>query len=297
MWPSKPIILMDGATGTELGRRGVDISLPLWSARALIDGQTILAEIHRDYLEAGADAITTATFRTHRRSLEKAGMGGRAEELTKRAVAIAVEMRDRYNRKALVLGSVAPLEDCYKPELAPAADVCDDEHGEMIGRLLAAGVDGVAIETQNNRRESLAAAKQAQDQAPGRWMISFCTKSDGPPGTLLSGEPLTDLLPMLASATAVGVNCVAAPATEAQVKLLRLLLEPSVLVSAYANVSKAGPSGEWVNTDAVDPEIYAQYAARWVNAGATIIGGCCGTRPDMIRAIAKRLGQQAAAAR
>ncbi len=63
------ILLLDGATGTELGRRGVDIRLPLWSARALLDAPEVLAGIHRDYLEAGAGAITANTFRTHHRSL------------------------------------------------------------------------------------------------------------------------------------------------------------------------------------------------------------------------------------
>lgn len=289
MWPSKPILLLDGATGTELGRRGADISLPLWSARALIDRPELLAQIHRDYLEAGAHAITACTFRTHRRSLEKAGMGDRSAELTRRAVEIAQEARDRCNPRAVVLGSVAPLEDCYQPELAPKADACDAEHAQMIENLLKAGADGILIETMNNLHESAAAAQQAQRLSPRRWSISFCTKSDGPPGMLLSGEPLADLLPALAGASSIGVNCVAGPAVEAQVKLLRLLVPPEIRISAYANVSKAGPDGQWIRTDAVDPEIYAEYAGRWVNAGATIIGGCCGTHPAMIRAIAARL--------
>ena len=288
-WPDKPICLLDGATGTELGRRGADISLPLWSARAIMERPDVVAQVHRDYLEAGADAITTNTFRTHRRSLAKAGLGASAVELTRRAVEIAQQARDQVNPKALVLGSVAPLEDCYKPELSPDAGTCAQEHGEMIATLLDAGVDLLLIETMNCLRESAAAAKEAQKKLPGGWMISFCTKSDGPPAMLLSGEPLTDLLPALHSAASIGVNCVAAPATEAQVKLLRLLVPHEIRISAYANVSKAGPDGQWIKTDAADPEIYAEYAARWVAAGASIIGGCCGTRPEMIAAIAKKL--------
>src|SRR5438034_11831000 len=73
--PAHDLLLLDGATGTELGRRGADISLPLWSARAIIEAPDILADIHRDYLRAGADLITANTFRTHRRTLAKAGMG------------------------------------------------------------------------------------------------------------------------------------------------------------------------------------------------------------------------------
>ena len=289
VWLTKPIMLLDGATGTELGRRGVDISLPLWSARAITDAPEVIADIQRDYLLAGADMITANTFRTHRRSLAKAGLADRAEELTRRAVEIAMEARDRHNPDALVVGSVAPLEDCYTPELSPDGETCATEHGELMAQLLDAGVDGLLIETQNTLREAEAAAQQAARLAPGRWMISFCMKHDGPPGMLLSGESIADLLSTLSGAHAVGINCTAAPTTEAQVKLLRLLLPVHQRIVVYANVSKATRNGGWETTDAVDPQIYANYAARWIAAGASVIGGCCGTRPDMIKAIAAQL--------
>ncbi len=84
-------ILLDGATGTELTRRGVDTGLPLWSANALLteEGTRALQQIHADYLAAGAEVITANTFRTHVRRLAPSGNGGRALELTRRAVEIA----------------------------------------------------------------------------------------------------------------------------------------------------------------------------------------------------------------
>jgi S-methylmethionine-dependent homocysteine/selenocysteine methylase len=288
-----PVLLLDGATGTELGRRGVDISLPLWSARAIIDAPRVLEAVHRDYLEAGADIVTACTFRTHRRSLAKAGLGGQARELTQRAVEIALRARDAVNPRAWVVGSVAPLEDCYRPELAPPFEQCACEHREMIVNLLDAGVDGILIETQNTLREAAAASAQAIElvKHPACWMISFCTRSDGPPNILLSGETPTDVLPSLAGAFSVGVNCAAAPAIESQVKLLRMLVPPATRVSAYANVGRASAAGEWIATDAVDPNVYAQHAARWIAAGASIVGGCCGTTPATIRALGKALGR------
>jgi len=291
----RTILLLDGATGTELGRRGVDISLPLWSAHAILEAPQILEAVHRDYLEAGADMITANTFRTHRRSLAKVGpdLGDRARELTHRAVEIAQRARDAVNPGARIVGSVAPLEDCYRPDLAPPLEACEAEHRELITHLLEAGIDGVLIETQNCLREAGAAARAAMElvKPPAFWMISFCTRSDGPPNILLSGETLTDILPSLTGAFSIGVNCVAAQAIEAQIKLLRMLVPQPVRISAYANIGKATPAGDWVCTDAIDPEIYSQYAARWVAAGATIIGGCCGTRPATIRALARQLGK------
>ncbi|MBT8484701.1 MAG: homocysteine S-methyltransferase family protein [Phycisphaerales bacterium] len=280
------ILILDGATGTELARRGVDISLPLWSARALLDAPEVVEAIHRDYLEAGAGAIITNTFRTHRRSLAKAGLGDQARALTHRAVEIARATRDRVKPAAKVLGSVAPLEDCYRPDLAPSPQACMAEHAEIIQDLLDAGVDDIVIETMSARHEAAAAAAVADNLCPGRWMMSFCLKTDGPPGVLLQGATLVDMLPLLSGAHAVGVNCIDASKLTPQVELLRKLLPHRIRVAAYGNIGHADPDGSWTSSDALDPERYAAYARDWVRAGATIIGGCCGTTPETIRAMA-----------
>ncbi len=175
------VLLLDGATGTELERRGVDITLPLWSARALIDAPEELRRIHVDYLDAGAGGVTANTFRTHRRTLDWDGRGERAVALTRQAVEIARAACDERKRGALVLGSVAPLEDCYRPDLAPDEAACRAEHAEMISNLLEAGVDLILIETMNNVTETIAAVDAARTRAPGKWIISFCAKSQGPP--------------------------------------------------------------------------------------------------------------------
>jgi S-methylmethionine-dependent homocysteine/selenocysteine methylase len=286
------VLLLDGATGTELERRGVDITLPLWSARALITSPAVLAEIHRDYLQAGADAITANTFRTHRRTLAREPGIPDAADLTRAAVEIARACRDEHKPGALVLGSVAPLEDCYRPDLAPDADACAREHAELIGTLVEAGVDRILIETMNNLTEARAAVDAARRLAGDRWMVSFCTRSTGPPGTLLSGEPIAAILDELHDAWALGVNCVAAPAVEAQVAALRAMLPATARIIAYANIGYADQAGNWVTTDAVAPDRYAAYAATWIKAGASVIGGCCGTTPDTIRAVSGLVRRQ-----
>ncbi len=283
--PANGVLVLDGATGTELDRRGLDISLPLWSARALLEAPDVLGEIHRDYLRAGADAVTTCTFRTHARTLAKAAVDRDAGDLTRQAVEIARAARDEHKPSALVLGSVAPLEDCYRPDLAPDSATCRREHAAIVADLVAAGVDVVLIETMNNIAEARAAADAARRLAPGKWIASFCTRSPGPPGVLLSGEPLDDILDELEDAFAVGVNCVAAPAVTAQVAWLRQRLVGTARISAYANVGYADAEGNWVSTDAVTPARYADYARSWIEAGATLVGGCCGTTPETISAV------------
>ncbi|MCU0709562.1 MAG: homocysteine S-methyltransferase family protein, partial [Pirellula sp.] len=134
-------LLLDGATGTELNRRGVDTGLPLWSANALTTdaGLNVLRQVHLDYLNAGADIITTNTFRTNRRAL--AGKGFSARELTLRAVATAREAIAEFGEPAIVAGSLSSLEDCYRPDLVPPADECLAEHSERIHHLVEGGVD------------------------------------------------------------------------------------------------------------------------------------------------------------
>ncbi len=287
------IILLDGATGSELERRGVEIGLPLWSANAILHAPEVVQQVHRDYLEAGARAITTNTFRTHQRSLAKAGMGDRAGELTRIAVEIARAARDGANTDALVLGAVAPLEDCYRPHLAPDGDTCHREHAQCIEHLVEAGVDMVWIETMCSAREATAAADAARSIAPSRWGISFCLADDG---KVLDGTALEDIIPAIVDARWIGINCVAATVLARHVAMLRSALDTAGLtgdagprIAAYGNVGHADGHGAWISTDAVAPKRFAEHAMDWVHAGATVVGGCCGTTPATIEHVSSML--------
>ena len=153
--------VVDGATGSELDRRGVDCSLPLWSANANLIAPEVLKDVHKHYLLNGAKAITTNTFRTHETTLKKVGLGHLAKELTTKAVEMAVQARDEVNPDALVLGCVAPLENCYRADLVPDTDVCKREHRKMMTNLMDAGCDFLLIETASNGKEAIACAEVA----------------------------------------------------------------------------------------------------------------------------------------
>jgi Homocysteine/selenocysteine methylase (S-methylmethionine-dependent) len=271
-------ILLDGATGSELDRRGADTSLPLWSARALLESQDILAAIHADYARVGAEVITANTFRTHQRSLAKGGLGERAAELTRTAVAIA----RRAAPSAFVAGSLAPLEDCYSPELVPPPAECEREHTAMAGHLAEAGADLILIETMNTIREAEAAARAAL--ATGLpTLVSFVCRSDG---RLFSGERVTDAARALAALGVHGllINCTPAPTIQQPFAELRAAVGalPSGL---YANIGHTDEIKGWTNTLDVTPAEYARLAAAWLAAGARLVGGCCGTTPEHIAAI------------
>ena len=282
---SESIFLLDGATGSELDRAGVNVGMPLWSAHAILEAPEILKQVHISYLEAGAQAIVTNTFRTHERSLAKAGMGDRAEELTTKAVEIAQSARDEVNTDALVFGSVAPLEDCYEPELAPLSKVCEEEHAQMIKHLVNSGVDLVLLETMCSAGELCAASIAAMENTDD-WALSMCLKQDST-GILLDGNPIAEFIPALARARFIGINCYPAPKLAEQVTYLRSIAPAHMPIAAYGNVGHSDDEGGWINTDAVEPKRFAAYAMDWVDAGASIIGGCCGTTPATIAAIGK----------
>jgi S-methylmethionine-dependent homocysteine/selenocysteine methylase len=273
---SRPLLL-DGATGTELERRGVRSALPLWSSWALLEAPDTLRAIHGDYLRAGAGALTTATFRTHARSLAAAGLEGRAAELTALAVRLAREAAEETRRPAFVLGSAAPLEDCYHPERVPDAAALAREHAAHAGHLVAAGADAILVETMNTRREAVAAARAARE-AGADVLVSFVC---GTGARLLSGEPLDEALDAVGAfePLALGVNCLPPGAVAACLGPLR---QSGRAFLVYANLTTPGP-------EPVSPEAYAGAALGWIREGAACVGGCCGTTPSHIAALASRL--------
>ena len=276
--------LLDGATGTELNRRGVDTGLPLWSANALTTdtGLNVLRQIHLDYLNAGADVLTTNTFRTHRRAL--AGNAHAARELTRRAVATAQEAVAQFGQHAQVAGSVAPLEDCYRPDLVPTDDECRAEHSERIDHLVEAGVDLLLIETMNSIREAVIAAKLATITGRPTW-VSFACDSEG---RILSGESVAVAAGMLLplGVMALGVNCGPAHTLAKPLAELRATCGPDFPLIAYGNIGYADEAQGWINTASESPDIYYEHASHWP---AEIIGGCCGTTPDHISRLAKAI--------
>jgi len=291
---SRPILL-DGATGTELERRAVDIRPPLWSARALTSAPEVLGQIHADYVRAGAEVITANTFRTHRRSLAAAGLGHRAKELTLYAVEIAREvvvLAAPAGRERFVAGSIGPLEDCYSPQLVPLQAECEREHAEMAQSLVEAGADLILVETMNTIREARAATQAAR--ATGLPVItSFVCRGDG---KLFSGETVTEAVETIAPLGVVGllINCtpstmIAQPFRELHAAV-QSLSTPVPITGLYANIGHTTEISEWPDTKEVAPLEYAQLAAEWLKQGATLVGGCCGTTPAHIAALRVVMG-------
>jgi S-methylmethionine-dependent homocysteine/selenocysteine methylase len=273
---ASPPVLLNAATGTELQRRGADTRLPLWSARALVESPALVSAIHKDEVAAGAEVLTANTFRTHRRTLEKAGLGGRSRELTLLAVRLAREAAEGGGREVFVAGSLSPLEDCYRPDLVPEDEALEREHRDQAESLATAGVDAILLETHNTVRELVAAARAAK--ATGLPYIASMV-TDGA-GRLLSGEPIEDAVRALErfDPDALSINCV--PAARLSADLARLAAAaPDRPLGAYGNLGLPADDFGWSFTEELSPELYADHARKWVAIGARLVGGCCGTTP------------------
>jgi S-methylmethionine-dependent homocysteine/selenocysteine methylase len=279
---SGQVLLLDAAMGTELQRRETNTALPLWSARTLIDDPELVWTIHGDEVASGADILTANTFRTHARTLGKAGFAERAGELSALAVRLAHQAAATPGREVFVAGSLAPLEDCYRPDLVPDDAALEREHGAHARFLADAGVDLMLAETHNTIREAVAVTRAAK--ATGLpVVVSLVT--DGA-GKLLSGETLeTAAGALLALAPdAIGINCVAAGRLAGDLALLARAT-PGQSLAAYGNLGLPADGPGWSFTEELDPGDYALEAKRWTVLGARIVGGCCGTTPAHTRAL------------
>jgi S-methylmethionine-dependent homocysteine/selenocysteine methylase len=266
------LVLLDGPMGTELERRGVALPPPAWSARALEAAPEAVAAIHREYAAVGATVHRANTFRTHQRS-----SGQLWHELAQRAVELA-----RANARAgqRVAGSIGPLEDCYRPDLSPGVEA-RAEHRALASVLAASGVDLLFCETFPHPIEAAVAVEAAVETGVPTWV----SLTPAPDGSLMTPAEVRAAARacVSAGAQAVLVNCLAARRTLGYVRELAGLGVP---FGAYANAGRPDEGLGWASV--ADPraaEAYADLARTWIDAGATIVGGCCGTGPAHIEAV------------
>ncbi|MEM1418039.1 MAG: homocysteine S-methyltransferase family protein [Myxococcota bacterium] len=275
------LTVLDGPLGTELSLRGVDTRLPLWSARALLEAPERVAEVHRAYAEAGATVHTTNTFRTRRETL---GDAWAAE--ARHAVRLCREAIAPGHR---VAGGLAPLADCYRPDLSPATE---DPKGtrtahRALADVLAEDCDLLLCETFPHADEALLAVEAAVATGRETWLALTA----GPDADLMTPEGMGRVARRAADAgaAAVLVNCISVPATAAFVAALAAAA-PDVPVGAYANAGRPDEGIGWEGAPEPGARAYAGVAESWVAQGASIIGGCCGTGPAHVAALAMTLG-------
>lgn len=291
--PPAPVIL-DGGMGRELRFRGVDILSTIWSANALLVAPEVVRAVHADYIAAGAQVITTNTYGVIRHELAREGVAHRLRELNELAGQLAVEARDAAPHPVWIAGSLPPLNGSYRPDRVWPFEQAAPLYREQAG-ILAPYVDLFLCETMSSAAEAFAAASAACATGKPVW-VAYTLHEDRS-GRLRSGETIAQAAQALAGLPIAGflANCCAPEAITAA--LPALLATGAPYVGGYANTftpvpetwtldgSEPGDGLLGLRAD-LDPAAYLAHAAAWRQAGATVIGGCCGTRPAHIAAIA-----------
>ncbi|MCZ6867891.1 MAG: homocysteine S-methyltransferase family protein [Gammaproteobacteria bacterium] len=284
------VVLLDGGMGTELRARGVEVPdhiTSIWSAKALVADRAAVVAVHRDYIDAGADVITINNYAVTPPLLAREGMEGDFEALTLKAVELAERARDASQRPVRIAGSLPPLETSYRPDLV-RDDVEIGAVYERMAELLATRVDILLCETLSCAREAVAAARAATAFDREVWLS--WTLQGNLPDRLPSGETVEEAFDAASGLPVDGylVNCCGANFVTGAMEILRKLTDKPI--GGYANSANVIPAvegeaslaPEGVERERLDVDAYGETVKEWMNRGATIVGGCCGTRPSHI---------------
>ncbi|MDQ5851584.1 MAG: bifunctional homocysteine S-methyltransferase/methylenetetrahydrofolate reductase [Chloroflexota bacterium] len=272
-------LLGDGAMGTLLYARGIDFE-HCFDAVNLTDPH-LVREIHRDYINAGAELIETNTYGANRLKLERYGLGDRVREINLRAMKIAREAREIAGTSTLIAGAVGPLGAILEPFGNLTPELAREVFEEQIGALLEQGADLLMFETFSDLRELLIAIEAARSASDLPIVAQVSFAEDG--RTALGNTPEEVVLALMdAQVTMVGVNCSVGPQRVFKVVEAMHLAAPRARLAVQPN---AGWPTEWNNRVFYPstPEYMAGYAQRMVEEiGVSLVGGCCGTTPEHI---------------
>jgi methionine synthase I (cobalamin-dependent)/5,10-methylenetetrahydrofolate reductase len=281
---SRPV-LADGAMGTVLYGRGIFINR-CYDDLNLSDPGLILS-IHEEYLQAGAEILETNTFGANRFRLARHGLAAKVAEINTAGVKLARQavehLKDKQAGEAWVAGSIGPLGVRLEPLGITSLAEAREAFTEQIHALHAAGVDLLIIETMSALNEAREALEAARETAPSLPVLVMVTVDDE--SNCLDGSSPQQAAALLTEwgAGAVGVNCSTGPATVlTAIEAMRSATTLPLAAMPNAGMPRAV---EGRNIYLCSPEYMASFARKAIRAGAQIVGGCCGTTPNHIRAM------------
>jgi enediyne biosynthesis protein CalE2 len=303
------VVVFDGPMNTELVRRGIR-----WRKHGLLTDTVAVEQLHREYLNAGADVVRTNTFQLNRltylnvfRSPEHQAHIGAPElrDLVPQLLKTAMRLIRQARIKAMksdtvaIAGVLSPMQHCFRPDLAPTEKVARREHGFMARSFAEEKADLLIAESMNTIREAKGALAAGRAVGLPVW-VSFVL---GPEGELLSKEPLADAVKAMEKGGAEAVLVSNAPPEDISSAMPRLKAMAHIPCGGCAHIGKFSPPSwkfdffpQFVETELWPPEQYASEARRWITGGATIVGGDCGTGPAHIAALRAAASAGAASA-
>ena len=277
------IVLLDGAMGTELAKHGLEMGGMI----NLQDPEHVLA-VHREYIRAGADILITNTLTMNRINIEFHGQSIDINEVNLAGARLA---KQAVTENQLVFGDISSTGQFLEPYGEYSEEQFYNNFKEQAEILAQGGVDGFIIETISDLREAACALKACKDLAdlPVLVSLSFTSADNG--GYTMMGNSVEETAKIAEEngATAVGANCGELD-PEKMAELVSLFKKSTSLpVIIQPNAGKPVLNDNGSTTFNMGPQEFADELMRCIDNGATLIGGCCGTTPEHIRAIAQRI--------
>ncbi len=291
------IIIGDGALGTELRDRGVEVpshTESIWSALALTEHPEMIKEIHLDYIEAGSDFITINNYAVTQPLLNRVNRADELKDLTLKSIELGREAIKKSGRNVKLAGSLPPLETSYRADLVQDPDTMAEQYAE-IASLLEGEVDIIICETMSSVVEARSALSSLEKSSAEVWLS--WTLMGNRMNLLPSGENIVDACNEIKDlrADAYLINCCGANMiTEALASINQITSKP---IGGYANpelvctdnknsgLSKQPELDHRSTATEIDEDRYAKETLKWIENGASIIAGCCRTKPSFIKKI------------
>ena len=275
-------LLLDGATGTNLQKAGMPTGV--CPEQWILEHKEVILELQKNYVEAGTDILYAPTFSGNRIKLEEYGLADRLEEINQNLVMLTKEAA---GNNALVAGDITmtgkqlyPIGELYFEELV-------EIYKEQIRCMVKAGVDLLVAETIMSLQEARAAVLAAKEVCDLPIMVTMTFQEDG--RTLYGTDPKTALIVLQSlGADAVGVNCSAGP--DAMISIIEEMKKYAVvplIAKPNAGLPKIDENGK--NYFDMDADTFADFMEKLAQAGAAILGGCCGTTPEYIKKIKEKI--------
>ncbi|HEX7287085.1 MAG TPA: bifunctional homocysteine S-methyltransferase/methylenetetrahydrofolate reductase [Candidatus Angelobacter sp.] len=285
----KSPVLCDGAMGTLLYAKGVFINKCYDELN--VTQPDLIRQIHQEYLNAGAEVIETNTFGGNAFRLERHGLADKVREINLQGARLAREAADSFNQKkggeSLVAGSVGPLGIRIEPLGKTSRQEAREAFRQQIAALVEGGVDLLMLETFGYLEELHQAILAAREAAPGMQVVAQVTIDED--GNCLDGASPETVAAKLEDwgADVIGCNCSVGPVAMLEaIERLRRITDKPLSAQPNAGIPR---NVEGRNIYLCSPEYMASYARKFVNAGVSLVGGCCGTTPEHIKAMKSAL--------
>jgi len=292
-------VIMDGGVSTEMERKGLAMNGDVWSGAAHIDHADVVREVHEDYIRAGAEIVTANTFATARHVLDSIGEGDNAAQITRDGIALAKQARDNVaTGDVWIAGSMSSMASLPQISVTATGQAAADSYREHADAMAEAGCDFVLAEMMIDKANTALVLDAAKATGLPVWIgLSAAVDANGQVtgyqgGTYFADMPAGDYTAVVDHALTrdgqvAGIMHSEIEATAPALDVLRQRWSGPTM--AYAESGRL-VLPDWDFSQVVSPDDYAEIAADWVdNHGVTIVGGCCGTGADHIRALSDRL--------